>query len=184
MDNKELIQALLRKEPRAWEVMVNQYMDAVYGTVKRTVSMYGARWAQSDVEDLSLSVFEHLFRDQGKALSRIHEPYDIRSWLIVSARRKTIDHLRARRIPTSPVAEDAAVTRPPSERLPAKEVVEEALKLLTDREAMIVRLVFFHDKKYKDVAQIMGINMNSIGPTLMRALEKVREVMRKKVERP
>jgi RNA polymerase sigma-70 factor (ECF subfamily) len=181
MENRELVQALLRKDPAAWEKLVKEYMNVVYGTVRRTVSMYGAKWADSDVDDLSLSVFENLVKDDFRALSRLREPYDIKSWLIVSARRKTIDHLRAKRMPLAPIVEEAAVSKPPTEHLPAKEIVEEALKQLNDREAMIVRLVFFHDKKYKDVAQIMGINMNSIGPTLMRALDKVREVMKKKV---
>ena len=55
--------------------------------------------------------------------------------------------------------------------------IENALKTLTPREQNAVRLFFLHDRKYREIAALTGMPQNSIGPTLARALVKLRKII-------
>jgi RNA polymerase sigma factor (sigma-70 family) len=53
----------------------------------------------------------------------------------------------------------------------------EALRELSSKERIIVQLFYLKGKKYREIARLTGMNMNSIGPTLLRAVEKMRQWM-------
>lgn len=191
-DNKQLIDELKKGSRAAWEYFVDSYLNLVYAVIKKTLLSYGVRGNEQDVEDLAYGIFQTICKDGYKVLDTLREPYDIKSWLLVCAKRRAIDFLRARRVNiysihesryegeefsesiAAPEVQEEATTEENSERTRA---IKEALTCLSDKEALLVRLVYFQNKKYKETARIMGINMNSISPTLMRALAKMKKFL-------
>lgn len=191
-DNKQLIDELKKGSRAAWEYLVDSYLNLVYAVIKKTLFSYGVRGNEQDVEDLAYGIFQTICKDGYKVLDTLREPYDIKSWLVVCAKRRAIDFLRARRVNiysiheakyegeeysesiAAPEVQEETATEENSERTKA---IEEALTCLSDKEALLVRLVYFQNKKYKETARIMGINMNSISPTLMRALAKMKKFL-------
>lgn len=191
-DNKRLIEELKKGSRAAWEYFVDSYLNLVYAVIKKTLYSYGVRGNEQDVEDLAYGIFQTICKDGYRVLDTLREPYDIKSWLVVCARRRAIDFLRARRVNIYSIHEaryegeeysEAIAAPEPREGLDSEEqserarAIEEALGCLSDKEALMVRLVYFQNKKYKDTARIMGINMNSISPTLMRALAKMKKFL-------
>eukprot|EP00475_Leptophrys_vorax_P037114 TRINITY_DN63599_c0_g2_i2.p2 TRINITY_DN63599_c0_g2~~TRINITY_DN63599_c0_g2_i2.p2 ORF type:complete len:101 (-),score=10.46 TRINITY_DN63599_c0_g2_i2:134-436(-) len=62
-----------------------------------------------------------------------------------------------------------------SARIENRELVQRMLEGLPESEAAVVRLYHLEGKSYHEVAVVLGVPENSIGPTLSRAREKLRK---------
>jgi RNA polymerase sigma factor (sigma-70 family) len=51
------------------------------------------------------------------------------------------------------------------------------MRSLNARERTLVELFFLQGKKYREIAALTGVAQNSIGPTLGRALSKLRTAL-------
>lgn len=56
-------------------------------------------------------------------------------------------------------------------------MVQQALGSLAAKERLVVQLFYLKGKKYREIARITGMNINSISPTLMRAVEKMQKYL-------
>ena len=54
------------------------------------------------------------------------------------------------------------------------EQVHKLLSLLDEREAAIIRMYHMEGKSYEEISKATGLAVNSIGPVLTRAREKMR----------
>ena len=65
------------------------------------------------------------------------------------------------------------------QRLQAEQKVRRALDLLDARSREFLTLLFLQDEPlpYAEIASRLGISEGSIGPTRMRALAKLREIL-------
>jgi RNA polymerase sigma-70 factor (ECF subfamily) len=61
------------------------------------------------------------------------------------------------------------------QRISDKEQVERLLGGLDDNEARIVRLFHLEGRSYQEISLAVGVPENSIGPTLTRVREKLRQ---------
>jgi len=191
MSDKDLVEALRQGSNDAWQELVNRYIKLVYHVVRRTLSAYGRGNADADVEDIAFDLFQSLVRDGYRVLATIGAPYDLKAWLAISARRRAIDFVRRKRI--APVSldgsrEDEDVTlgnvvaapevEPETVADPERQrAVREALVALTPKERLVVQLFYLKGRKYREIAKMTGINVNSISPTLMRAVEKMQKFL-------
>ncbi len=48
---------------------------------------------------------------------------------------------------------------------------------LSGKERLLITLTYFHEKSYREIVEMTGMPQNSIGPTLRRALDKVKKVL-------
>jgi RNA polymerase sigma factor (sigma-70 family) len=188
MGDKELIDALRQGRGSAWTEMVSLYLKLVYHVVRKTLATYGRGAAEQDVEDVTHDLFQSLVRDDYRAFAALREPYDLKAWLAVSARRRAIDFVRRKRLPS--VSLDEGEDRTLASTLAAPEAggddaargehlraVQESFSALNAKERLIVQLFYLKGKKYREIAEITGVNPNSISPTLMRAVEKLQKVL-------
>jgi len=172
--------------------MVRLYLKLVYHVVRKTLAMYGRGGTEQDVEDITNDLFQSLVRDNYRALATIGEPFDLKAWLAVSARRRAIDHVRKKRLaPVSldepkeggeatTLAETVAVREQDSDDSAREEyrtAVNESMADLNPKERLVVQLFYLKGKKYREIAQLTGINANSISPTLTRAVEKMQKYL-------
>ena len=190
MGDKGLIDELRRGGSPAWAEMVRLYLKLVYHVVRKTLTMYGRGETEQDVEDITNDLFQSLVRDNYRALGTIGEPYDLKAWLAVSARRRAIDFVRRKRLASvsldeprdgeeSTLAEAVAVRDEgdASAREEYRSAVNESMADLNPKERLVVQLFYLKGKKYREIAQITGINANSISPTLARAVEKMQKYL-------
>ena len=189
--DRSLIEGLRQGQNAAWTELVNRYVKLVCHVVRRTLSMYGRGTNEPDVEDVAHEYFSHLCRDSYRALGTIGPPYDLKAWLAIGARRRAIDFVRKRRLASVSLeqrkGEDGmalaeAVAAKPGSEAPdlgaTQSAVAEALSTLSAKERLIVQLFYLKGKKYREISKLTGVNMNSISPTLARAVEKMQKVMK------
>ncbi len=190
---QELVQGCLRKDPGAWEEFVRRYFRLVVHVVRETLKGASGHASEADVDDLTMEVYAHIVEDDHRVLRNLREPFNLRGWLSVSARNRALGH--ATRGPAKPVSldqipADRVEIRPLEQALGAggeddAERIEALRRIidaapLTPREMLIVTLVFYEKKSYREVGAFLGISENSVGPALSRALGKIRQEMKKK----
>jgi RNA polymerase sigma factor (sigma-70 family) len=189
MGDRELVEALRRGQSSAWAELLGLYLKLVYHVVRRTLAA-GGRASEQDVEDVTNDFLGSLVKDHYRARGTLGEPYDLKAWLAVGARRRAIDFVRRRRLASvslddasgpgeGTLAEAISAPEPPA-AAPAEEyraAVAGALAVLNPKERLAVQLFYLDGKKYREIARITGMNANSIGPTLLRAVEKMQKAL-------
>jgi RNA polymerase sigma-70 factor (ECF subfamily) len=189
---RDLIRRCLGGDSGAWDEFVRRYVRLVAYVVRDTLRRSG-RESEEDVDDVTEEIYAHLVDQDYRVLRNLREPYNLKAWLAVVARRKARDHARRRTLAPVSLDQPAAggLRSAPLERMlgfrvdPASEEGEEVRRAveaapLNARERLMVSLYFFKEKAYAEVAAVMGVPENSIGPTIRRALDKVRSALQKR----
>lgn len=179
--SRRFLTDLVKGSPDAWRDFVQQTLGAVHAAIRQTFAKYGVRVDEADIEDLAASLYSSMIKNDYRVLRRIGPPYDYKSFMVISARRRAIDALRLRK--RTPRSLDSLDSFEPSAQsdggapAAAPEQLDAALKTLPPRDAMLVRLVYVHNKSYREAASLAGMPLNSVGPTLVRALGKIRKAL-------
>ncbi len=193
MEDRDLIAACIAGDEHAWQQVTDKYLRLVYHVVRKTLNPYSKSVSEQDVEDISSEFFHSLVRDDYRLLKSIGEPYDLKAWLAISGRRKAIDFIRKRKLSAislddqlssgsgdGRVLDVLAAPDPhaddlegPGRKADLLRLMGEALKDLNPKERLIIQLFYFKGKKYREIAEILRIPLNSVGPMLVRAMGKL-----------
>ncbi|MBM4077515.1 MAG: sigma-70 family RNA polymerase sigma factor, partial [Planctomycetes bacterium] len=139
-----------------------------------------------DTDDLSAEVFLALIANDFEVLRRFRGDCSLATYLTVIARRIVVHEITRRRMAEAMghVKSHGAVSEQQrdtsfdeSMRIENREMVEKMLVGLGEPEATIVRLFHLDGRTYREISQAVGVAENSIGPTLSRAREKLRQAL-------
>lgn len=172
-----LLERLLAGDRRAWEQLIEQFAPLLLAIARRTLAHYGSPPRPEDAEDVVADVWKNLVENDLRIVRQCLENGNFLQVIHVLARNRSVDLLRKRQAyRTVPLVFDAPAEEPEiGEESSSAELVEYAARGLADRELLLVRLFFLQKKKYREIATLTGIPQNSIGPTLARALAKMRK---------
>jgi len=182
--DRALLQRCLNHEPAAWNDFVDRYLGLIYHVVRHTSHLRSVPLGPEDVEDVAAEVLLQLVANDYAAFKQFRGLSSLATYLTVIARRICIQELVKRAgIPeTSHAKVDGQRTAVPREEPPKAQVglesLEEAEKLLRklpSRVRQVVRLFYVEGRSYEEISTALGIPVNSIGPTLSRALKKLRK---------
>lgn len=126
----------------------------------------------SMAEDLAQDVFLELYRNLGSIKSAAH----LRFWLRKVACHRSIDRMRRRQpdgvLSLEDVPEPAAAehTRDPL----LEEKLWRLVATLPDKPRMAVILRYQEDMELHEIAEVMGISINTVKSSMMRALALLR----------
>lgn len=150
---------------------------ALYGRWYMTLVRYALRaTANYEVaEDLSQETFMQLYQAL-RAGKRIEHP---EAWTICVLRR-TMSRQMKDRVLYEPFDEWQIVVSAENEK-PAIVDVRSLLAVLSPREQEVL-LLRLEAMKYREIADQLGISMNSVNTLLARALRKLQHVMGRKVD--
>jgi len=166
--------SVLAGDQLAWEKLVVRFAALVYSVATK------CGLGVSDAEDCTQQVWMTLYNGR----ERIQQPESLPAWLVSTTRRKAARIIRrgktAGRVRVqveSPAADD-----PPDEaimRLQRRAQLELALEQLDDRCRRLMYAVFFadSDKSYQELARELGMPVNSLGPTRVRCLKKLKKIL-------
>ena len=204
MNDRDLIAACIARDRKAWDTLVSQLSGLVCNVSRKTLRNYGSQSPDQDAEEIAEEVLTSLLENDCRALKSIGEPWNLSAWLVITTRRRTIDFLRRRRLPTvsldaetrlksgnapiRDVVRDARLAPPPGpeesaeagESDPRQTALREALADLPARERMMTTLFYLKGKKYREISDALGIPMNSVGPMLVRSLAKLQDKLKQK----
>ena len=175
-----LAEALSGGQPGAWNDFVRRFPGVVYAAVQRRLIPAGRG---DEVEDVVQEVFVRLC----KADFRLLKSYDpararLSTWLTVVATSASIDYLRRQRMA------NVAIDDAPESCLAVEDPVFENIKipagLLSERQALVLELLYKRDLEVADAARIMAVDPQTVRSTHHKALTKLRAHFREIGEVP
>lgn len=181
--DRNLLQRCLAEEPGAWKDFVDRFIGLFVHVINHTAYARSVRVGSDDIDDLCADVFVTLVKDNYSVLRKFRGKSSLATYLTVVARRIVVREIARRRMAeafghvnahhSSLDRANASVTE--AGRIEDREEVHQMMKDLTDQEADIVRQFHLEGKSYREISDSMGVPENSVGPTLTRAREKMRQ---------
>lgn len=190
--DRALVRRLTRGDPQAWSDFVRRFLRLVVHVARETLLEKSGRAPEEDVDDIAEEVFAHLVDRNFRAVANLREPYNLKAWIAVAARRKALDHGKRKTLRTVSLDQPAGSdpSSAPIERLVGRDAIsgterEEILRVLeavpmNPKERLMITLTFFRDLSYAEISDVMRIPENSIGPTIRRALDKIKEALQQR----
>ncbi|MGE5293042.1 MAG: RNA polymerase sigma factor [Micromonosporaceae bacterium] len=173
-DVRRLVQASARGDQNAWNELVRRYAPLVMAVTR------SYRLSAADAQDVSQTVWLRLVEH----VSRLREPEALPGWIAKTTRRECNRHVqqRMRTVPVDPSAsghlQQDAILELDAELLRAelRQALRDGLAELPAREQQLLRLrIDEPPRSYQEISQLLGMPIGSIGPTVRRSLDKLRE---------
>lgn len=170
----ELLLAIRRGEPGAWDALVDRFVGRVWAVAR------AHRLSDADAQDVSQVTWLRLVTH----IDTIREPERVGAWLATTARHECLRLLRkgGRELPVDDeTGFDAypAAELPPESRLVAQErdlVLWAAVGGLSAKCQRLLRMLMADpEPSYAEVGAALGMAIGSIGPTRQRCLAHLRE---------
>ena len=173
----ELVARMARGDVQAFERFYDRYASLAFGLIRRVV---GERDA---AEDVLQEVFWQVWKEAGA-----YDPArgSVEAWLVMRAKTRAIDRLRARRraaqVGAAPLAEAAAVDAAPAgddvaAAVESRGVVEGLLARLPEAQRRVIELAFIGGLTQVEIAARLGEPLGTVKTRCRLALERLRAMM-------
>ncbi len=136
-----------------------EYFDRVYYKVLSVVKN------NDDAEDICQETFISVYKN----LSKFREESNIYTWIYRIAINKTYDFFKKRKIEFE--INDDVLSLPEDVNFDTKVILEEKLKLISEKEKEIVILKDIYGYKLKEIAEIKNMNLSTVKSVYYKALK-------------
>jgi RNA polymerase sigma factor (sigma-70 family) len=169
-----LVRASASGSETAWNELVRRYSPLVMA-VTRSYQL-----TADDAKDVSQTVWLRLVEN----LANLREPDALPGWLATTTQRECIRQLRQGRrvLPVDPQTDGALQQCPTVDpgtdilRAELHQALRDGLAELPERDQALLKLrAADPPKSYGEISQLLGMPIGSIGPTLRRCLDRLRE---------
>jgi RNA polymerase sigma-70 factor (ECF subfamily) len=170
-------------------MFVQRFQRLVLARVTATASELRQTLGEADAEDLCAEVFSQLIADDYAALRRFEGRSTLATWLCVVTRRIALRRLTTRRrepsLPDQGETPRVDLLAGPTQDDPLRRLIDgedrlllaAGLERLSVRQRQLVHLLYFDGCSYREVSQQLQMPINSIGPTLQRIQQRLREAL-------
>ena len=167
------IDKLTQGNKKAWDLFVEQISPLLLHIVKKTLIHYHQPTA--DISDFLQDIFIHFYKDNFHVL-KLYDPKhsQFSTWCGVIARNKVIDRLRKKSVSTIPL-DDEHEKQPVVVPVNQSEKIEIPLELLSNRQRLVIRLIYEKDMDVSEVAKMLSISQQTVRSLRHKALSKLRE---------
>ncbi|MBI1312327.1 sigma-70 family RNA polymerase sigma factor [bacterium] len=181
--DRNLLKRCLAEEPGAWKDFVDRFIGLFIHVINHVGHSRSVRLSADDVDDLCAEVFVALLAEDFAILRRFRGNSSLATYLTVIARRIVVREVAKRRkaealghvnAHQSSIEQAHATGNRDVQRIENTEQVERMLRDLPERDADIVRQFHLEGRSYGEISSRLGIPENTIGPTLSRARELLR----------
>ncbi len=165
---------------------INTYDPLLQRAVQRRLNRYNPRGAfTGEAEDIRHEIYLKLFAQRCKALEGVRNTHSLDAWLVAVAQNHTVSYMRKRLVLDQASEEGMAEAEAPHSEVPdqtaiqneTKARVHAALRRLDDKDRLVLQLYYLYNQKYAEIAEALGMNINTVASRLMRAKEKLRELL-------
>lgn len=152
----------------------------LYNATSKSVFFYLFRFLQDrdTAEDVMVEVFTVVW----KSAARFEGRSKVTTWLFGIARNQALQVLRKQRYHDAlKDHEDLAHPEGPDldTTLADRESVQRGLRLISPKRREILDLVFFHDMDYGEIAELLGIPVNTVKTRVYYAKEALKQALRR-----
>lgn len=177
LEDFNFIDEAIEGNEQAYAQLMGRYRKSVYHTILKMVRNV------DDAEDLTIEAFAKAFKN----LSKFKKDYTFSTWLFRIASNNAIDFIRKKKLETYSI--DAEVTNkdgdtmsmniqdsgltPQEEAIKAQkiQIVREFVSLLPPKYQRLVKLRYFEEKSYDEIASELEAPLGTIKAQLHRARE-------------
>jgi RNA polymerase sigma factor (sigma-70 family) len=168
-----LVQASVNGEEAAWNELVRRYSPLVMAVTRNY------QLTAEDAQDVSQTVWLRLVEH----LDSLREPEALPGWLATTTQRECVRLVqRGRRVqPVDPHTDstlDRGMTVDPDDaiiRAELRQALRDGLAELPKRDQLLLQLrAADPPMSYEEIADLLGMRIGSIGPTLRRCLDRLR----------
>jgi RNA polymerase sigma factor (sigma-70 family) len=176
-EDMRLVEEALAGSAKAYESLMRRYRKSVYHLTLKMVR------DADDAEDLTLEIFAKAFR----SLPKYQTMFAFSTWLFRIATNHTIDFVRRNRLRTQSLSAGVSVGENESIALDVAsldldpqqaymrqqriELVQQLVEMLPPKYLTLVRLRYFDELRYEEIAQQMGAPLGTVKAQLHRARE-------------
>lgn len=188
LEDFKLIDMAVDGDEKAYAKLLNRYRRAVYHVILKMVRNV------DDAEDLTIESFAKAFR----SLHRFKKDFTFSTWLFRIATNNTIDFIRKRKLNTLSIentftddngdavsidVEDLNLN-PQEEtiKLQKEEIIQVFVGMLPAKYQKLVRLRYFHELSYEEIAKELEAPLGTVKAQLHRARELMYELVKNKKE--
>ena len=136
-----------------------EYFDRVYYKVLSVVKN------DDDAEDICQETFISVYKN----LSKFREESNIYTWIYRIAINKTYDFFKKRKVEFE--INDDVLSLPEDINFDTKVILEEKLKLISEKEREIVILKDIYGYKLKEIAEMKDMNLSTVKSVYYKALK-------------
>jgi len=136
-----------------------EYFDRVYYKVLSVVKN------DDDAEDICQETFISVYKN----LSKFREESNIYTWIYRIAINKTYDFFKKRKLEFE--INDDVLSLPEDVNFDTKVILQEKLKLISDKEREIVILKDIYGYKLKEIAEMKNMNLSTVKSVYYKALK-------------
>lgn len=168
-EDRRLVELALQGDDTAFEYLFNRYRDAIH---RLFVQRLGG---VNDADDLLQETFVKVYINLG----RYSTDYTFGQWVYTIARNTSIDFIRKRQ---DDLSIDERFTAPPSSNptpeesvinLQQRSQIEHYLEQLTPRYRQLIRMRFFEEYSYEEIAAKLMLPLGTVKTQIHRARERM-----------
>lgn len=181
--DRNLLKRCLAEEPGAWKDFVDRFIGLFVHVINHTGHARSVRLSAEDVDDLCAEIFVVLLANNYAVLRQFRGQSSLATYLTVIARRIVVRETARRRMAEAlghvtahhSSLDRAQVATLEQQRIDDRDEIQRMLSGLPRKDADVVRQFHLEGKSYREISSGLGIPENSIGATLTRAREKMRQ---------
>jgi len=188
LEDFRLIDMAVGGDDKAYGKLLQRYKRPVYHVILKMVRNV------DDAEDLTMESFSKAFR----SLHRFKKDFTFSTWLFRIATNNTIDYIRKKKINTMSidntftdddgksvsldVEDDTNNPQQEAIRLQKEELIQVFVNMLPAKYQKLVRLRYFHELSYEEIAEEIEAPLGTVKAQLHRARELMFELIKNKKE--
>jgi RNA polymerase sigma-70 factor (ECF subfamily) len=189
LEDFRLIDMAVGGDDKAFAKLLQRYKRPVYHMILKMVRNV------DDAEDLTMESFSKAFR----SLHRFKKDFTFSTWLFRIATNNTIDHIRKKKLntlsientytdddgqPVSIDVKDDGNLDPQEEAIRAQkeELIQVFVNMLPSKYQKLVRLRYFHELSYEEIAEELDAPLGTVKAQLHRARELMYDLVKNKKE--
>lgn len=170
----ELVSAAAEGDPESWDEIVHRFAKLLWMIAR------SYRLNEADAAEVVQNTWLLLIQN----LERIDQPEALPGWLTTTARREALRVLRRRTCELPLQEQDSQAVDAEATQLDARLLTAErdahlwmCFSRLSQRDQQLLRLLIACEHSYPGVAAALDLPVGSIGPTRMRALQRLRAIL-------
>ena len=188
-----LVEACINRDLASWACLIKKYSALVHISIENRLKKYGLDVSSHDIEDIRQNIFTDIWKN--KKLSNITNRDDISYWIAVLAGNAAMEYFRASGVRQSKknvslyskIGEQELGELIPSEKMSQEDElvraetesrVEDAIETLPKKEKMMIKLHIMYDKRYHEIADIMGVPKGTVSSYIRRAKERLKTALK------
>lgn len=180
-DTRKLVERCIERDRKAWEQFIERFSGLLYYSAAERLKRNGLLFGRQDLQDIVQGVLLELW-EKGR-LQEVRDRSKISAWLSIVAQTRALNHMVRKK--ERLLSEDESfrldnlkVEPQDSEKECLLSALEACVRELEPREKIILKMSVFYKKTHREIADFMGLPLNTVSTIIARKKSELREKLK------